>query len=243
MTHTRRKPRAPLTRREAVGLLGAGAAGTLLGLGRPGGRALAQGQAGCIVRPAQTEGPYFVDERLERSDLRADPSDGSTKPGVPLRLGFRVAALRGARCAPLAGALVDVWQCDAQGVYSDVEDRRFQAQGKKFLRGYQRTDAQGGASFLTLYPGSYPGRAVHVHFKIRLPAAAAGPALEFTSQLYFEDAVTDRVLSRSPYQTRGRWTRNADDGIFEDGGSELLLSLAPEAEGYAATFDIALESA
>src|SRR5687768_8026525 len=48
---------------------------------------------GCVVRPAQTEGPYFVDEKLNRSDIRSDPSDGSVKPGVPLELTFAVSQL------------------------------------------------------------------------------------------------------------------------------------------------------
>jgi protocatechuate 3,4-dioxygenase beta subunit len=227
-----------LTRRETLGLLGA--SGTLLWLGGGPGQALAQGKpAGCIVRPAQTEGPYFVDERLNRSDIRSDPSDGSVKAGVPLRLDFQVTGLAGAVCAPLAGAVVDLWQCDARGVYSDVE----QARGQKFLRGYQVTDPSGAASFMTLYPGAYPGRAVHVHFKIRRPPTAAGPALEFTSQLYFDDAVTERVLAREPYRTGRRWATNGDDGIFEDGGSDLLLSLHPDAEGYTAAFQIALQDA
>src|SRR2546425_895032 len=60
----------------------------------------------CIVRPEQTEGPYFVDERLNRSDIRSDPSDGSVKEGVPLQLALRVHEIRGKGCLPRAGALL-----------------------------------------------------------------------------------------------------------------------------------------
>src|SRR3989442_1083318 len=121
----------------------------------------------CIVRPEQTEGPYFVDDRLNRSDIRSDPSDGSVKEGLPLQLALRVHEIRGQACTPLPGAMVDIWHCDALGVYADVRDRFFDTRGKKFLRGYQVTDAAGTVRFLTIYPGWYPVRTVHIHFKIR----------------------------------------------------------------------------
>jgi protocatechuate 3,4-dioxygenase beta subunit len=76
-----------------------------------------------MVKPQQTEGPYFVDEKLNRSDIRSDPTDGSVKQGVPLRLVFHVSQVDGSSCKPLTGATVDVWHCNALGVYSDVTDR------------------------------------------------------------------------------------------------------------------------
>lgn len=108
--------------------------------------AMAATSPACIVRPEQTEGPYFVDTKLNRSDIRVDPSDNSVRPGVPLRLEFHVSRIAGGACNPLPGAIVDVWHCDAAGVYSDVRDGRFDARGKKFLRGYQQTDADGRAN-------------------------------------------------------------------------------------------------
>jgi protocatechuate 3,4-dioxygenase beta subunit len=193
----------------------------------------------CIVRPEQMEGPYFVDERLNRSDIRSDPSDGSVKEGVPLRVAIRVHEIRGDACTPLAGAMVDLWQCDALGVYSDVRDRAFDTRGKKFLRGHQITDADGGAQFLTIYPGWYPGRTVHIHFKIRTsPNSWLG--YKFTSQIYFDDALTDQIFTQSPY-AKGQRTRNSQDGIFEDGGEALILPVTKQGEGYAGTFEIGLE--
>jgi protocatechuate 3,4-dioxygenase beta subunit len=194
------------------------------------------GAAGCVVRPQLTEGPYFVDERLARSDIRTDPADGSTRPGVPLRLTFRVTRRSGGTCAALAGAFVDVWHCDALGTYSDVQG----ASGRKFLRGYQATDASGVAQFTTIFPGWYSGRAVHVHFKIR--TSLTGGGYEFTSQLFFDPAVVSTVLAQAPYNAKGQPdTSNARDGIYQGGGSQLLLNLAPEGSGYGATFDIALQ--
>lgn len=195
----------------------------------------------CVVRPAQTEGPYFKDEMLNRSDIRSDPADNSVKDGLPLLLTFHVSQISAGACAPLAGATVDIWHCDAQGVYSDVTDPSFKTAGKKFLRGYQVTAADGAAQFTTIYPGWYHGRAVHIHFKIRTHPAS-GSGYEFTSQLYFDDALTDKVHGQPPYASKGpRDTRNTQDGIFASGGDQLTLALTPSSSGYAAVFDIGLQ--
>jgi len=195
----------------------------------------------CVVRPAQTEGPYFIDEKLNRSDIRSDPSDGSTKPGATLRLAFQVSRIDGRFCEPLSNAVVDIWHCDALGIYSDVRDQGFDTRGKKFLRGYQTTDANGFVEFFTIYPGWYAGRAVHIHFKIRT-ASMSRRAHEFTSQLYFDESVTDRVHAQAPYVSKGRRsTPNDKDFIFRQTGKQLMPVLTKEAQGYAAKFDIGLK--
>lgn len=199
-------------------------------------------QGTCVARPEQTEGPYFVDEKLNRSDIRSDPTSGAVKQGAPLALTFNVSTLTGNSCAPLAGAIVDVWHCDADGVYSDVDDPGFNSRGQRFLRGYQVTDANGIARFATIFPGWYSGRAVHLHFKIRSsPSASRGS--EFTSQIYFDDAVTDRVHSNPPYTAKGtRNVRNAADGIYRRNGSQLILPVTATAgDGYLGTFSVALK--
>jgi protocatechuate 3,4-dioxygenase beta subunit len=243
-----------LNRREALlALAGAGAAVALVGCGI-GSSSTAKATAttgastaptsgntpACVARPALTEGPYFVDERLNRSDIRSDPSDGSIRQGALLALAFRVSQVTNA-CAPLAGASVDVWHCDAAGVYSDVNDPGFSTIGKKFLRGYQVTDSSGVAQFTTIYPGWYQGRTVHIHFKIR-SHTGSGAAYEFTSQFFFDDAITDQVYAQAPYSSKGQRTlRNEGDSIYRQGGSQLLLAPAKTAAGYSATFDIGLQ--
>jgi protocatechuate 3,4-dioxygenase beta subunit len=198
----------------------------------------------CVVQPEQTEGPYFVDEKLNRSDIRADPATGAVRPGVPLRLTFNVSQVAaGGACAALGGAVVDVWQCDALGVYSDVRDRSFNTVGQKFLRGHQITGEKGRAQFVTIYPGWYQGRAVHIHFKIRTNASGAG-GQDFTSQLYFDEALTDTVHSREPYASKGQGrTKNERDGIFRKGGPQLTLALTEDRDGYAGAFNVALKHA
>lgn len=138
----------------------------------------------CIVRPAQTEGPYYVDEQLQRSDIRPDPSDGSVQEGIPLTLTFLVAQVGAADCTALSGAVVDVWHCNALGVYSDVRGPSLDTTGKMFLRGSQVTDATGTARFTTVYPGWYQGRTVHIHFRIRTePAGASGTGFTLAALL------------------------------------------------------------
>ncbi len=129
------------------------------------------------------------------------------------------------------------------GSNSDVSDPGFNTIGKKFLRGYQTTGADGKAAFTTIYPGWYQGRSVHVHFKIR-SAAGASSAYEFTSQLFFDEALTDQVHARQPYADKGQRTlRNEDDGIYNQGGPQMVLAVTQSGGIYSAAFDLALEGA
>jgi protocatechuate 3,4-dioxygenase beta subunit len=234
-----------LSRREAVRLLtigGVAAAGGATLLARVVDQASAQAPA-CVVRPELEEGPFFVDGQLNRPDLRIDPVSGLATPGLPLGLTLSLTQIANGRCEPLAGAVIDLWQCDAAGIYSGVSGRgqANQAAGGKSLRGFQVTDAQGRANFTTIYPGWYQGRAVHIHFKIRTTAAPAG-AYEFTSQFFFDEALNDRVHAMAPYNRRPRRdTLNQTDGIFRSGGAQLTLAPAQQGERMAASFALGLD--
>ena len=258
---TANMPSAPrIKRREVLSFLSSAAAVSLLGCQRePSGSTSAKSSAqtventttqqiaavdvpNCVASPRQTEGPYFVEEGLNRSDIRSDPADGSVKAGVPLRLVLRVSQVSGGACIPIEGAIVDIWHCDAEGVYSDASDRTFSTVGQKSLRGSQVTNSDGTVEFVTIYPGQYPGRAVHIHFKVRNSTDPQG--YEFTSQLYFDDAVTDQVYARAPYRLRGqRDMRNERDRIYQSGGEQLTLQLVPDEVGYTGNFNIGLQMA
>lgn len=206
----------PITRRASLARLG-GLVAAALGVGAwrnedsegVGPAAVAAGAVTCVLAPEQTEGPYYVeDERVRRNITEG-------RPGTPLRLRLRV--VDASNCRPIRNAAVDVWHCDAVGVYSGFGD----ADGKNFMRGVQRTDAQGYATFVTVYPGWYQGRTVHVHVKVHV-----GGNVVHTGQLYFPDAVTDAVYRAAPYNGRpSRTTRNASDGVYRNGGSRSRLSL------------------
>lgn len=204
-----------------------------------------------VASPVVTEGPFFVDEHLLRSNLLEGATRVSVVNGLPLRLKFRVFRLNGDKYVPLKGAHVDVWHADAVGVYSDESNpmNHENTAGQKWLRGYQVSDAMGLVTFETIFPGWYESRATHIHFKIR-NVSETNKTAEFTSQLFFDDKVADKVFSSAPYKTRSQWsTYNRSDNIFMErqvdgstAGSHLLLSLSghPSGRGYAAEFNVAL---
>jgi protocatechuate 3,4-dioxygenase beta subunit len=200
----------------------------------------------CVLTTELTEGPYFVDEKLNRSDIRSDPSDNSVKAGVPLTLAIRVLGVGGTSCAPVKGAQVDIWHCDALGVYSDASDPGFgSTKGKKFLRGYQVTDENGLVKFETIYPGWYRGRATHVHFKIRTDPSS-GKGRELTSQWFFDETLNQQVYTGlAPYSTRGANGRlqNSGDGIYRESGGKLLMALTKSGDAFAGTFDVGIKLA
>ena len=244
-----------LTRRDALKLLGVGSAAFLAACASPDQSSTQIPTVGatqvssatnpaldCVVRPEMTIGPYFVDEQLDRSDIRTEPSDNSVKEGVPLTLAIGVFDVANNSCTPLTDAQVDIWHCDALGVYSGVSDQGFDTTGQQFLRGYQLTDGTGKVQFLTIYPGWYSGRAVHIHFTIRTKATD-GSDYQFTSQFFFDDTLTDQVHAQEPYASKGqRDTRNSSDNIFTGGGDQLLLAAEGDnTNGYNATINIGLD--
>lgn len=244
-----------MSRRDALKLLGLGSAAFLAACAPEATNTLvptvssstqvASGTAlDCVVRPELTIGPYFVDDQLNRSDIRSEPSDNSVKEGVPLTLNIVVASIGDNSCTPIEGAQVDIWQCDANGQYSGVSDvnQGFDNTGKKFLRGYQLTDANGAVQFQTIYPGWYSGRTVDIHFTIRTKGTN-NEDYQFTSQFFFDDILTDQVHALEPYASKGqRDTRNANDNIFNGGGNQLLLNLESDTtNGYGSTFNVGLD--
>jgi len=192
----------------------------------------------CVVRPEMTVGPYFVDEKLNRSDIRSDPSNNTVKSGAELQLTLRVYTASNNSCTPLVGAFVDIWHCDAAGLYSDVSQEG--TSGQKFLRGYQTTDANGTVIFTTIYPGWYAGRAGHIHFKIRDALTTNPTNYHFISQFFFNEDLTTQVHAQSPYASKGtRDTLNSTDSIYtNNGGSQMLLPVVQNGSVYTATFDI-----
>jgi len=244
-----------LSRRDALKLLGVGSAAFLAACAAPEatstivptvastpGTSVTSSALDCVVRPELTIGPYFVDDQLNRSDIRSDPSDGSVKEGVPLTLNINISDVANNSCTPIEGAQVEVWHCDAQGMYSGVSDQGFDTSGQQFLRGYQLTDANGSVQFQTIYPGWYSGRAVHIHFTIRTKGADSQD-YQFTSQFFFDDTLTDQVHALEPYASKGqRDRRNADDDIYNGGGDQLLLNLeGDDTNGYTSTFNVGLD--
>jgi protocatechuate 3,4-dioxygenase beta subunit len=146
--------------------------------------------------------------------VRRNITDGH--PGTPLILHTTV--VDASTCRPIRRAAVDVWHADAAGIYSGFGSG---AASRTFMRGIQRTDAHGLATFRTVYPGWYPGRTVHVHVKVHI-----GGNVVHTGQLYFPDAVTDAAYRKAPYSGRpNRDTRNATDSVYRNGGKRSMLRI------------------
>ena len=214
----------PVTRRASLVKAG-GLLATLLAGGAAaeesdgaGPAAVASGAVSCVLTPELTEGPYYIDDQK----LRRDITEG--RPGVALTL--RLVVLNVSTCKPIRNAVVDIWHCDASGTYSGV-----QGNSGTFMRGLQRTNASGVATFRTVYPGWYTGRAVHIHVKVHL-----GGSVVHTGQLFFPEAVTDAVYKRAPYNRRpGPDMRNGADSIFVNGGRKSLLAMQRSGAGYIGT--------
>ncbi len=207
-----------------------GAGGTTTRAGGEGGGV----PVSCTLTPQQTEGPFYLDDDLVRTDIREG------KPGVPLTMNILVVQMPD--CTPIADAPVDIWHADHQGWYSGFPGQgdagNVDTSGETFLRGTAISDAQGRVSFTTIYPGWYPGRAIHIHFKVHLPGN-----MEVTSQLYFPDAVNQAVHTEAPYSAHGPVaTNNGQDGIFAStpNGDRLVADTAPDGGGYSATLAIGI---
>jgi protocatechuate 3,4-dioxygenase beta subunit len=180
--------------------------------------AVSSGLVSCVLTPELTEGPYYV----PGEKLRRDVTEG--KAGTPLLLNLTV--INASTCKPIRNATVEIWHCDALGVYSGAVANN---PGTNFLRGGQKTNVHGVATFRTIYPGWYRGRAVHIHVR-----AHVGGNVVHTGQLFFPAAVSAAVYKKAPYRTHGTTadTPNADDSIYRNGGSKGMLKLAKTGTGY-----------
>jgi protocatechuate 3,4-dioxygenase beta subunit len=182
---------------------------------------------GCVLTPEATEGPFYLDLDKVRSDI----TEG--REGAPLAL--TISVVDATTCKAIKDAAVDIWHCDAAGVYSGFD----QSPGTEFLRGTQLTAADGGATFQTIYPGWYQGRAVHIHMKVH-----DGGNVVHTGQLFFDDAQTDAVYTRSPYNAKGSPdTPNANDSIYRDAGAaKAIVDLKAKGDGYTATITVGVKA-
>lgn len=234
---------AVLGRRQLLRYAGAASVG-YLALGSR--LAQARSTSVCVVSPESIEGPYFLEERRERRDIHIDPVDQRAVEGVPLSIVLNVGRVTADVCRPIPGAVVDIWQCDAKGEYSNVDDHiiGFNTLGTGFLRGFQKTDSRGQVRFESIYPGWYHARCVHIHVKVRT-SAGPGQNYEFTSQMYLDESVTDRVHALQPYARKGQRDRRHEQDLFftKRGGAQMLLALQETRHGYLGTLDIGLDLA
>jgi protocatechuate 3,4-dioxygenase beta subunit len=168
----------------------------------------AAGGATCALTCTLTQGPCWA----PTAPVRQDVSEGEA--GVPVRLALRVVEADG--CTPVAGAEVEIWHCNIDGLYSakDVQSLSFctandaKAIASYFFRGRAITDADGKLTFDTCYPGWYPSRAIHIHFAVRRAAHAGENTTtnaQVISQLFFPEELTEEIFSTvTGYKEKGQ---------------------------------------
>jgi protocatechuate 3,4-dioxygenase beta subunit len=188
------------------------------------------GSAACAVSPTETIGPYPSLTNLIRSDIR----EGSA--GIPLTLALTVVNVNNT-CTPVANANVDIWQCDADGHYSQYSQGGYDGRSKTFLRGIQTTDSAGRVTFTTVYPGWYQGRATHIHVEVSIN----GRSVKVT-QIAFPENVNAQVYRSGVYASRGlNPTSNTSDMVFSDSlSSELAVLSGDASSGFTATYTVGI---
>lgn len=207
------------------------------------------GAKACTLTPEMTSGPYYIDGAAVRRDV----TEG--KPGFPLQVEFTV--IDSTTCKPLPGAAVDIWHCDANGEYSGwngntlAETFRNGRNKKTYLRGIQITGEDGIATFDTIYPGWYEGRAIHIHLKVHTDGTAGktytGGHVNHVGQVFFDDTMSDRLMKLEPYGSHtGTRTRNDEDSIYQKGGADQMLVVKPRkandpSAGFTATVTLAID--
>ena len=239
------------SRREALAL----AAKAGIGLTASGLFAVASAQeskpkVNLIASPALDAGPFFIDEKLNRSNLLLGTKRESVLNGVLLDLELTIYKMTSEKLKPFPNCQIDLWQCDAKGVYSGESDPSNSENTEKqnWLRGYQVTDSKGIAKVQTIVPGWYPGRTAHIHFKVRTFSEKHQVTADFTSQLFFHESDIKAIFAKAPYSGKEVPDGlNMRDGIFAqrqvDGsvaGQHLLLDLTPTKKGHTAKFAIVL---
>jgi len=174
----------------------------------------------CSEAPTETEGPYPT--KTPASYVRSDIRDDRT--GYKLTIKITVTN-KNSNCAALSGALVDIWHCDAEGNYSEYGGSGSQStnyQTVHFLRGRQTTDSNGLASFTSIFPGWYTGRATHIHVHIY---NAAGTSLKVT-QIAFPEGSDSALVAVGGYKKGfSGYIYNTDDNVFSDGYSLELATI------------------
>jgi len=138
----------------------------------------------------------------------------------------------------VANAAVDIWQCDAQGNYSEYAQPGYNGTGQTFLRGIQTTDAAGRVTFTTVFPGWYQGRATHIHVEVKVNNVAVK-----VTQIAFEESVIAAVYATGVYASKGRNpTSNASDMVFADSLSSELATITggDTTNGYTASFTVGI---
>jgi protocatechuate 3,4-dioxygenase beta subunit len=220
-----------MTRRRSLAVFGAAGAGLLAGgtsgrwgsaLAHPsdGDDYVANAASACTLTAEQELGPYYVGLDRVRSDVILGQA------GVPLEL--EISLINTRTCKPLRDAAVDIWSCNASGIYSDISaEGTF---GYNYLRGVQITDRHGQVNFRTLFPCHYAGRTTHIHLRVHIGftvdgSTITGGHISHTGQMFPSQAVYSEVYQLAPYKSETATIVNHDEDrvwTTQDGYQALM---------------------
>lgn len=201
--------RKEFLRKGVLGIGGIIAVPSLLtSCGPPPGKAW-DGTGTCPVSPEETDGPFpsHSPAELVKQNIVGD------RVGIPLTVTLTIKK-QSNNCEPYPGVVVDIWQCDADGNYSEYGGSGIQQKDYKqehFLRGRQTTNENGQVSYQSIFPGWYQNRATHIHVEI---SDASGKTLLIT-QIAFPKETCDKVYATERYHGPAATTNEQDD-IFND---------------------------
>ena len=200
--------------------------------------------ASCAVSLEGEEGPYFVDDSAtgyNRVNILSNLDGTSTQTGIPLALTVYVFDAKNS-CAPMANVQVDIWHCNADGVYSAESSES--TSSETWLRGYQLSDSTGKVTFTTIMPGWYSGRTTHIHLRLRSTYDSTSNSGSNTMQFFFDQTILDTIdTTVAPYSSEGKNPiTNATDRVYttEEDGTTLLTLTGSAAAGYSATANVYL---
>ena len=222
-----------LTRRELLKLLGISTVAGVVSIENSSSRQTREENPvpKCILTPEQTEGPFYFDVEQVREDI----TEG--KRGTPLEV--VVTVVDSSDCKPVKDAVVDIWQADANGVYSGYKNQGVDTKGQTFLRGVQVTDNEGRVKFKTIYPGIYPGRVPHIHFKVLIDNKSF-----VTSQFYFPAEVSKLIYTGDPSYPEHKLINESSDVVvrYYGGVEELRMSIVKKNGKYVASHTIGIKT-
>lgn len=175
-----------MKRKNFLSHIGLSFLGTLFFSGRPKFNALLQTACNDPITPPVPEGPYYKNENLNRVNITEN------QKGLPIDYFFKV---EDKNCQPISGAIVDIWQCNNEGHYSDFKNENTMSQ--TWLRGYQKTAQDGTCRFTSIFPGWYTGRITHLHVKVHINNKNV-----LTTNCFFPKEVENEVY-QSPLYPKG----------------------------------------
>ncbi|SJL14767.1 related to protocatechuate 3,4-dioxygenase beta subunit [Armillaria ostoyae] len=176
----------------------------------------------CVLTPELEQGPYYVQGEYIRSDMSEDQT------GVPAYVDIELIDV--STCEPLTGVYLDVWHCNATGVYAGIVadgngDSSVESNwNTTFLRGIQQMNDEGYAQFETIFPGHYSGRTTHFHMIVHEDGTIfdngtfKSDGNQHIGQAFFEQDLITAVEATAPYNTNTiSITQNEDDRVFVGG--------------------------